>query len=272
MRTLYRLGSTGPEVAALKKHVLPHDETFSSVFRAAVIQWQRENGLAADGIVGPASLAKAASQGFVMPANPSSPPPHFEPPRVGAAPEITRLPRDNRDEMTKFYGAPSASPNYLAWFSFPHPQTRLYSRTGSLLRDHVGDSRLDHRTHKLLAGRLTNALAEIWITLGRAEFERQGWHVYSGSHNYRPTTSGGRLSTHAWAAAVDFNGSENPFNSTRTTFSSASIDIMEKWGFLSGGRAWGKDWMHFQAAIPGLSRGSYYATRGLPIHIMPAFP
>lgn len=202
------------------------------------------------------------------------PTPSFQPQLPAAAGPVAaatiRLPMDNSTAMTAFYGAPSASPGYLGWFSFPHPATRLYSRTGSQLKDYQGDSRLDHRTHRLLADRLTNALAEIYRTLGREQFEKEGWHVYGGSHNYRPTTSGGRLSTHAWAAAVDMNPNENTFRQTTTTFSDAAIDIMEKWGFLSGGRAWGKDWMHFQAAIPGFATGSYYAKNRLPKNIVAA--
>ncbi len=202
------------------------------------------------------------------------PPPSFVPPDVSrtlaAAPAKIRLPIDNSAAMSAYYGAPSSSPNYLGWFSFPHPSTRLYSRTGSLLKDYQGDSRLDHRTHRLLAEPLTNALAEIYTTLGREQFEKEGWQVYGGSHNYRPTTSGGRLSTHAWAAAVDMNPNENTFAQTKTTFSDRAIDIMEKWGWISGGRAWGKDWMHFQASIPSVSPGSYYAKNGLPKHIVAA--
>jgi hypothetical protein len=204
----------------------------------------------------------------------SDPPtPSFTPPPVASpvrSMSKLTLPMDNSAAMTKFYGAPSASPSYLGWFSFPHPATRLYSRTGSLLKDYQGDSRLDHRTHQLLAPRLTNALVEIYNTLGREQFEKEGWHIYGGSHNYRPTTSGGRLSTHSWAAAVDMNPNENTFRQTSTTFSDRAIDIMESWGFLSGGRAWGKDWMHFQASIPGISSGSYYARNGLPKHIVAA--
>jgi hypothetical protein len=196
-------------------------------------------------------------------------PAYAEPVKGGIFPpsKIT-LPRDNASSLSAFYGAPSASPSWLAWFSFPHPETRLYSRTGSLLKSYIGDSRLDHRTHQLLADRLTNALAEIYLVLGEAEFEKEGWHVFGGSHNYRPTTSGGRLSTHAWAAAVDMNPNENTFNQRTTTFSDRAIDMMERWGFLSGGRAWGKDWMHFQAAVPSISAGSYYAKHGLPTNIV----
>jgi hypothetical protein len=186
------------------------------------------------------------------------------------SPDKIALPIESPNALTKFYGTPSSNPNYLDWFSFPHPEIRLYSRIGANLKDYSGDSRLDHRTHKLLTARLTQALAEIYRTLGEEAFVKQGWHVYGGSHNYRPKVGGSSLSTHAWACAVDMNPAENPFARTTTTFSDVSIDIMEKWGFLSGGRAWGKDWMHFQACIPVISHGSFYAKNGIPGHIVKA--
>lgn len=200
------------------------------------------------------------------------PPPFSGTPLVIPAPEpFYVLPAENNEALHRFYGRASASfSDQMDWFSFPVRDVRLYDRDGALLSDRDKDSRADHRTHKLLAGRLTNALAEIYQALGKEEFERQGWHVYGGSHNYRTKTGGSSLSTHAWAAAVDINPTENPFRQTTTTFSDKAINIMEKWGFLSGGRAWGKDWMHFQAVIPAVSSGSYYARNGLPPNIRKA--
>jgi hypothetical protein len=179
-----------------------------------------------------------------------------------------RLPGETNAAMSAVYGSPSANPTTLDWFSFPDPQTRLYERSGTLLGDRTGDDRLDHKCHKLLAGRLTAALAEIYVTLGQDEFRRQGWHVYGGCHNYREKRGGSTLSTHAWGIAIDLCPNENTLISSRTTFSPAAVDIMERWGFLSGGRAWNRDWMHFQAAIPSISAGSYYAKNGLPKHIV----
>lgn len=181
-----------------------------------------------------------------------------------------RLPRETSAALTAFYGSPAKAPPYLDWFSFPHDGTRLYSRGGSMLKDRAGDERLDHRCHRLLIGRMTAALAEIYVTLCRAEYERQGWHIYGGCHDYRTKRGGSGLSIHAWGVGIDVNPGENPYAATTTTFTAAAIGIMERWGFLSGGRAWGKDWMHFQAAIPNLSSGSYYDRNGLPKNIVAA--
>lgn len=188
---------------------------------------------------------------------------------IGPTPAPTyRLPAETNAAMTAFYGPASSSPSYLDWFSFPDPGTRLYDRGGELLKDRSGDARLDHKCHRLLIGRLTAALAEIYLTLGREEYRRQGWHVYGGAHNYREKRGGSTLSTHAWGIAIDMCPNENTLISSRTTFSPAAIDIMERWGFLSGGRAWNSDYMHFQAVIPHISAGSYYAKHGLPRNIV----
>jgi hypothetical protein len=182
---------------------------------------------------------------------------------------IYKLPRETNTAISAFYGPPSKNPSYLEWFSFP-TQTLLYSRTGADLSNRVGDSRDDHRTHRLLATRLESALAQIYLTLGHDRYIKEGWHVYGGSHNYRTKTGGSSLSTHAWGAAVDMCPSDNTYQQRSTTFSIEAINIMESYGFLSGGRAWGKDWMHFQAIIPSISAGSYYATYGLPKNILAA--
>lgn len=196
-----------------------------------------------------------------------------EPPTIDGLPKPAasyRLPLETTAAMNAFYGAASRIPDYLDSFSFPYEGIRLYERDGVKIKDATGDGLPDHTCHKALIGRMTAALMEIYATLGREEFERQGWHLYGGCYNYRAKTGGSSLSTHSWGVAIDLNPSENYYAKTSTTFSAAAINIMEKWGFLSGFRAWGKDAMHFQAVIPNISAGSYYARNGLPKNIVKA--
>lgn len=173
-------------------------------------------------------------------------------------------------DLNRFYGSSNSRGSYLEWFSFPVGNMRLYSRSGQSLSDRNGDGKDDHRCHKKVREGLEDALQEIFDTLGKDQFEEEGWNVYSGCFNYRRKRGGSTLSTHSWGIAIDINGGENAFRSSRTTFSDTAIDIMEKHGFLSGGRAWGHDYMHFQAAIPRISSGSYYDRHGLPKHIKAA--
>lgn len=270
MKTIRR-GSTGEEVRTLQAALAAlgfapgaADGIFGLRTEAALRAYQAARGLGADGIAGPLTWAALAKDGYLTHgaggASPSGTPASEG--GGGPAPAAPlapiRLPAETNAAMTAAYGAPSASPDYLDWFSFPGG-ARLYSRSGQPLER--------HRCHRLVAARLTAALAEIHGLLGHEEYQRQGWHVYGGCHNYRPVRGGSRLSTHAWGVAVDLNPAENGLHSTRTTFSAPAIDVMERHGFLSGGRAWGRDWMHFQAVVPSVSAGSHYARHGLPQHI-----
>lgn len=59
MATIYKLGSTGPVVKQIQGVLhLVQDGIFGSLTREALMTWQRENGLKADGIAGPATLSK----------------------------------------------------------------------------------------------------------------------------------------------------------------------------------------------------------------------
>ena len=63
MTTLYKIGSRGEMVKQIQKalHLLP-DGIYGMMTRDAVAQFQIDNGLKADGIVGPATLAKLIPQ------------------------------------------------------------------------------------------------------------------------------------------------------------------------------------------------------------------
>lgn len=181
--------------------------------------------------------------------------------------EFYTLPRETTAAMNTFYGTANKAGSYLTWFSFPCAGIRLYSRTGELVANRVGDELPDHRAHKMVAGRWQAALTEIYLTLGDGEFRRQGWHVYGGAFNYRYKVGGSSLSTHAWGIAFDSNQGENGYKQYSTTFSDVAFDILEKWGFLSAYRAWGHDAMHVQAAVPVIVKGSFYDRNGLPKNI-----
>jgi hypothetical protein len=195
---------------------------------------------------------------------------------LAETPATIVLPDDTNRSMADAYG-PAIQPgtrgeNVLDWFNFPaDSDPRLYSRNGTVLTDHDGDDRPDHRLHRDAAPSFEAALDELWTSLGQVEFHCQGLHVYCGGWAYRRKTGGRTFSTHAWGAAVDLNAGQNGWKQKRTSFSSTTFDTFERHGWLSGYRAWGHDAMHFQRAIPSfISPGTYYDTRGLPKHITKA--
>lgn len=191
--------------------------------------------------------------------------PKFTPPKT------IQLPMENNTSLNKFYGTATKNGNNLVWFKWPKGcEARLYTRSGALLPDRFeNDDMVEHRCHKLIKDRLENCLNQLWHDLGKDRFYKEGHHVYSGCFNYRFKKSGGSLSTHSWGIAIDINGEENGFYKKTTTFSNESLDIWENWGFLNAGRAWVNtpDFMHRQAAIIHVSKGSYYDKNGLPENI-----
>lgn len=160
-----------------------------------------------------------------------------------------QLPYDDSDSLRAFYGDPAES--LLADFVCP-PEFRYEGRL--LVR---------HRCHRMLTERLETALQEISDTLGPARWMTEGWGEYAGCWSHRFRRGGSGLSTHAWGIAIDLAPGRNAWRSTSRSLSDRGIDIMEAYGFLSAGRAWGTDWMHFQAAkFRRINKGSYYDLRG----------
>lgn len=220
----------------------------------------------------PAPVPAPAPAPTPAPAPPVVKKPYLDPPAKLVVP--------HEEDVPAFYGPASEEAPYLEWFQFPTDDIRLYTRHGDQLKDRDGDKRDEHRCHRQIRDLLENALLCIYHTLGADRYHAEGWHVYSGCFNYRKRKLGGSLSMHAYGIAVDFNDSENPLYSKTTSFSPESVDIMEKYGFLWGPRAWGMpgydadelgkyvDPMHFQLAIPFLDAKSWYAVRGLPSNIV----
>lgn len=87
------------------------------------------------------------------------------------------------------------------------------------------------------------------------------WDIsnYSGTFNNRPISAGSRPSTHARGLSIDLDAGDNPnlteerkpntggrFNATMPE---RVLHIFAQHGLKSGGRAWGRDYMHVQATL-----------------------
>lgn len=88
---------------------------------------------------------------------------------------------------------------------------------------------------------------------GEAKIHELGLDRFGGCFNNRPMRNGTTLSTHAFAAAWDWDAARNPLRATRDTAQMAKpdyaayIDAHEAEGWVSLGRSRNFDWMHFQA-------------------------
>ena len=111
------------------------------------------------------------------------------------------------------------------------------------------------RVHKLIADDVQAALKEVLDYYGLDAIKQLGLDQYSGSYNYRKSTSSSSLSMHAWGIALDFAAEKNTY-SMKKPQASLSIPACEMWwkiwekhGAVSLGRECNYDWMHLQFAI-----------------------
>jgi hypothetical protein len=153
------------------------------------------------------------------------------------------LPADNTSAITDYYGKPSKNPTYLEWFNFAYPMKLAWVPT-------LGPTLHRHRCHKLCVNDLEAIFQAIWQHYGKDydKIKAHGLHLYGGCHNYRKMRGGTSWSRHSWGIAIDIDPDHNrlKWGRDRARMPEAVIDIFEAHGWLSGGRSWGYDFMHFQ--------------------------
>jgi hypothetical protein len=119
----------------------------------------------------------------------------------------------------------------------------------------MGTTPVSHITiHRLCAASLTRVLGSVWDAVGHDVTKIQAFHYdqYDGSYNFRNKRGGSTLSMHAYAAAIDWDATDNAFHDTRHLFTDSSLLVVK---FKAEGWVWGGDWttnsidsMHIQAA------------------------
>ena len=187
---------------------------------------QNAIGVTADGIIGPNTLsALEKALGIETAATPSTTWPTQAQVRSGTS--IFGKPGNENDLI-------SITPPYTLYYEGPPVRTI--------------------RVHKLIAEPVQQALREVLQHYGAEEIHRLGLDVYSGSYNYRSTSTGSALSMHAWGIALDFDAEHNAYgmHSPAARFSGdeyvAWWQAWEAQGAVSLGRECDFDWMHLQFA------------------------
>jgi len=110
------------------------------------------------------------------------------------------------------------------------------------------------RCHEKVARPLRAIFQQAHDHYGQKRFLELELNVFGGCFNHRNMRGGSTLSTHAYGAAVDLNPTKNQlrWGADRAQFAGPDYvdwwDIVESHGGVPAGRAWGKDWMHFQFA------------------------
>ena len=164
---------------------------------------------------------------------------------LGIRPEIIQAPDTGKrqwpreSEMAAFYGPPGTG---LKQIVPPYPLYYAGKRVPTIT------------VNWRIADSVLRVLTEVRGIYGEEEIQRLKLDVYDGCFNNRPKRGGTSLSTHAYAAALDFCAAENPLKANHTTALFAKPEYRPWWeawereGFVSLGRARDFDWMHVQAA------------------------
>jgi hypothetical protein len=116
--------------------------------------------------------------------------------------------------------------------------------------EHIGSILIN----KKCADSLTRVLNVVWDGVGHDadKIKQLRYDQYDGSYNFRPIRGGHIMSMHAFAAAIDWDASDNSQHSQHHLFTDDSPLIK---AFKDEGWIWGGDWsagsidaMHVQAA------------------------
>lgn len=161
-------------------------------------------------------------------------------PRV---PKIFPLQKD----CTAFYGAPAskALEAQLVYITPPYKMRIDYDLDAPVSRI---------RVHKKCADSALGALTAIKDHYGESRLRELGLDRFAGSYAPRKMRGGTSWSMHAYGCAFDWYAAPNGLTTTcpKALFCgkeySAFFDIWAANGWVSLGRAIGRDWMHVQAA------------------------
>ena len=147
-----------------------------------------------------------------------------------------------------------------------HPPMLLKERFGEFTARPLNDGRLDmHRAwvrrnivekevpilgriscHRLFIDQVADSLLAARMN-GSARFIEPGSYAGCYSARFILSDPSGRLSSHAWGAAIDFNVAGNEYGA-EPTMDPRLVRHMEEWGFNWGGRWMIPDGMHFEWA------------------------
>jgi hypothetical protein len=207
---------------------------------AAIRAFQRINGLTADGKVGPKTLEKLFVPDLgrdVIPDEPVVKPP-AQPSSVWK-----QWPKEGTESLTRFFGAPGTN---IVSLELPYEMKIAWDLRQKIRKFSCNAKVKD--TFEYIFQKVKDTYSE-------KEIEEIGLNLFGGCLNVRPIRGGTRLSTHAWACAVDISPTKNQLRWGRDKARLAKPDAEEFWkivestGCVSLGRTVGWDYMHFQACV-----------------------
>lgn len=154
----------------------------------------------------------------------------------------TAWPKQTTAAMTAFYGAPGTNHTRL---TVPYPLRIAWDLRKTVNRMTI---------NKKCAASASRVLKAVLAHYGHDEIKRLKLDVWGGCYNNRNMRGGTRLSTHAFACAIDWDPTRNQLRWNKSRAKLASPEYNKWWecweaeGWVSLGRARNFDWMHIQAA------------------------
>lgn len=143
--------------------------------------------------------------------------------------------------IESFYGAPGT--NHIT-VTLPYPMKLAWDTKTQITRTTI---------NKHCADSFVRVLENVLNVYGIEEISKLRLDYFGGTYNNRPMRGGTRLSTHAYAAAIDIDPERNALRADSRTATMAKPAYNKWWecweaeGWVSLGRTRNFDWMHVQA-------------------------
>jgi hypothetical protein len=128
-------------------------------------------------------------------------------------------------------------------------------KTGTKYTSPLDKSIVKFKVNSKEKSSLERAYFQIFSSYGIEKIYELGLNCCSGTTYVRDVRKGSSYSMHSWSIAIDILAGENPNEiDPNAAFLKPEykkfLDIMEFNGWYSGGRAWNRDYMHFQTIKP----------------------
>ncbi len=162
-------------------------------------------------------------------------------------------PKDTPEDLAKYFGKHELDHEgqpterwesaFLTTLDVPYPMVLAWELETPVRRI---------RCHQIVRPSLSIILDAIWKLCGSLEMIKEmRMDRYGGCFNYRAARGLGRLSVHAWGAAIDLDPDANAlgveWKKNKGMMPMEVVEIFEKQGWQWGGRWKRPDCMHFQA-------------------------
>lgn len=149
----------------------------------------------------------------------------------------------DEESMKEYYGEPGDTSMHMM-IDVPYPLRIAWNPSQHTQKMTV---------NKRIADSVYRCLDKVLSTYGREDVRKLGLDLFGGCYNLRNKRGGSTLSTHAFAAATDWDPARNRLK-MKADEAELAKSIYEPWweiweeeGWVSLGRELNYDWMHMQA-------------------------